>query len=60
MRVLKYLNGARELGLMLGGDENNEFNFEAYSDAPYGIHANAKSHSGLYLTFGRGPTLWKS
>ena len=23
VRVLKYLNGARELGLMLGGNENN-------------------------------------
>ena len=59
-RLLKYLNGAKELGLMLGGDENNELNLQAYSDASYGIHADAKSHTGLYLTLGRGPIMWKS
>ena len=60
MRLLKYLNGTRELGLMLGGDENNELNLQAYSDASYGIHADAKSHTGLYVTLGRGSILWKS
>ena len=59
-RLLKYLNGTRELGLMLGGDENNKLNLQAYSDASYGIHADAKSHTGLYLTLGRGPILCKS
>ena len=33
---------------------------QAYSDASYGIHADAKSHTGLYLTLGRGPILCKS
>ena len=37
MRLLKYLNGTRHLGIVLGGDENNELNLQAYSDASYGI-----------------------
>lgn len=60
IRLLKYLNGTKDLGIMLGGDENNELNLQAYSDASYGIHADAKSHTGLYVTLGRGPIMWKS
>ena len=60
IRLLKYLKGTTDLGMVLGGDENNELNLEAFSDASYGIHADAKSHTGLYITLGRGPILWKS
>ena len=60
IRLLKYLNGTTNLGIKLGGDENNELHLQAYSDASYGIHADAKSHTGLYLTLGRGPILCKS
>ena len=60
IRLLKYLKGTTDLGMVLGGDENNELNLEAFSDASYGVHADAKSHTGLYITLGRGPTLWKS
>ena len=59
IRLLKYLKGTTDLGMILGGDENNELNLEAFADASYGIHADAKSHTGLYITLGRGPILWK-
>ena len=57
MRLLKRLSGARELGLTLGGDESDELNVQARSDASYGIHADAKSHAGLHLALDRGPIM---
>ena len=60
LRVLKYLKSTRELGIMLGGDENNELVMKSFADASYGLHDDAKSHTGLFMTLGRGPILWKS
>ena len=44
-RVLKYLNGTQEMGIILR--PNNNSKYEAYIDASYGIHADGKSHSGM-------------
>ena len=60
MKVVKYLNGTIELGITLGGDDSGKIDFRGYADAAYGVHADAKSHSGIYITLGLGPILWKS
>ena len=57
-RVLKYLNGTQEMGIVLRPDKSGKH--EAYIDASYGIHADGKSHSGMILTLGLGPLLVKS
>ena len=60
MKVVKYLNGTIELGITLGGDDKGNIDFKAYTDAAYGVHADAKSHSGIYFTLRLCPILWKS
>jgi hypothetical protein len=60
MRVIKYLNGTVEVGISLGGDVSGNIDLRAYADAAYGVHTDAKSHSGIYITLGLGPILWKS
>ena len=60
VRVVRYLNGTRELGMVLGGDCNGDILLTVYTDASYGVHDNGKSHSGIYITLGRGPVLAKS
>lgn len=52
MRVLKYLNGTRDLGICLRQDYKFPI---AYCDASYGVHVDGKSHSGLFITLGAGP-----
>ena len=56
-RVLKYLNGTREMGIRL--KFLPDF-LHAFIDASYGVHADAKSHSGMFITLGRGPFLVSS
>ena len=57
-RVLKYLNGTQDMGIILR--PNKSAKHEAYIDASYGIHLDGKSHSGLLLSLGLGPLLVKS
>ena len=52
-RVLKYINGTRELGIVLRPDE--ELKLYAYIDASYGVHSDGKSHSGSVIMLGSGP-----
>jgi len=52
-RVLKYLNGTRDLALYLSG--SNVLNISAYIDASYATHSDYKSHSGVCISLGRGP-----
>ena len=47
MRVLEYLHGTRDL--------DKHINISAYIDASYAIHSDFKSHSGIYVSMGRGP-----
>ena len=59
MRVLKYLNGTKSIGLTLGGDGPIEV--MSYIDASYGLHENGKSHSGMSMSItGLGSVLAKS
>jgi hypothetical protein len=57
-RVLKYLNGFPSLGITL--EALAPSSSLAYIDASYGVHQDAKSHSGLIITLGSGPIMTKS
>jgi histone deacetylase 1/2 len=58
VRLLKYLNGTKDMGIVLRPGATMQL--EAYVDASYGIHADAKSHSALHLAVGSGNILAKS
>jgi hypothetical protein len=53
MRVLKYLNGTRTLGIQLSIDDINTL--EAYVDASHGIYSDGKGVSALIISLGGGP-----
>jgi len=59
-RLLRYLNGTRELGMVLGADDDGNYHLSAYVDASFGVHVDGKSHTGMFITLGRGPILAKS
>jgi hypothetical protein len=58
-RVLKYINGTRDLGIILKPNGKN-MDINAYFDASYGVHEDGKSHSGLYIALGEGPIFVRS
>jgi hypothetical protein len=60
IRLLRYLNHTQDLGLVLGGDSEGNFHLAAYVDASFGVHADGKSHTGMFITLGRGLILAKS
>jgi hypothetical protein len=51
-RVLKYINGTRNLSLKLKCDPSKSI--EAHIDAAYGVHADFKSHTGMTISLGYG------
>jgi hypothetical protein len=55
-RVLKYINGTKDLRIILRPDKK-KVGINAYFDASYGVHEDGKSHSGLYIALGEGPIL---
>jgi hypothetical protein len=57
-RVLKYINGTRELGIRLRGTEN--MGVRASIDTSHGVHPNGRSHTGLHESVGVGPINVKS
>jgi len=57
IKVLRYLNSTRVLGLKLGGDKQGFISVKVFADASYGVHADAKSHTGISITLGRGAVL---
>jgi histone deacetylase 1/2 len=57
-RVLKYLNGTQDLGIILRPKSSDSLS--AYIDASYGVHVDGKSHSGMVVSLGSGPLLVKS
>jgi len=60
MKLITYINGTKEMGITLGGDENGKLKLTAFADASYGVHADGKSHTGIYISLGLGPLMWKS
>ena len=57
-RVLKYLNGAPHMGIVLSPDR--DLSLLVYVDASYGVHCDAKSHTGMSIALGKGPIFAKS
>jgi hypothetical protein len=57
-RIMKYLNGCPSLGITLVA--LTPASSLVYVDASYGVHQDAKSHSGLIITLGHGPIMTKS
>ena len=60
LRVIKYLNGTLELGIRLGGDRDGKVEITALADAAYGVHQDARSQTGIFISAGRGPIIWKA
>ena len=60
IRIMQYLNGTVELGILLGANAAGKIDLMAYADASYGVHPDARSQTGLFITLGRGPLIWKS
>eukprot|EP01037_Dinobryon_pediforme_P026963 gene26963-29668_t len=58
IRVLKYINGTKDLGITLRCDKTMQV--RTYIDASYGVHADGKGHSGIFSTLGSGPIYVKS
>jgi hypothetical protein len=54
-RVIRYLRSTSDLGLKLECNLSNlEVYLQAYIDASYAIHEDAKSHTGSIITLGKG------
>jgi len=58
-RLLRYLNSTRELGIVLSA-QPGQLQELAYIDASYGVHHDAKSHTGVVISLGAGPIFVKS
>ncbi len=57
-RVLKYLNGTRNLKLTLSADSMSSIHW--YVDASHQTHDDCRGHTGAIMTLGRGATLSSS
>jgi hypothetical protein len=57
-RVLRYLSSTSDLGIVLSATPASQV--QAYIDASYGVHADYRSHTGMYITLGNGPIDVKS
>ena len=58
-RILKYLNGTREEGIILSMDPKNP-TVHACIDAAYACHEDMQSHTGMTISIGKGPIFAKS
>jgi hypothetical protein len=58
-KVLKYLNGTRDMALKIGMplEPDGSIVLRAYIDAAYSVHQDMKSHSGAVFTLGSGSLL---
>jgi hypothetical protein len=57
-RVLRYINSTKEMGMIL--QSTKDIAVLVYADASYGVHADGKSHTGVYITLGRGGVFFRS
>jgi hypothetical protein len=52
-RLIKYVRGSADLGITLEADKFVAVT--AYVDASFAVHRDAKSHTGLVISIGKGP-----
>ncbi|AYV86656.1 MAG: hypothetical protein Sylvanvirus5_24 [Sylvanvirus sp.] len=59
IRILKYINMTRNIGLVFGDDKESSFKIQSYSDANWGndIHGQ-KSIYGFIIFIGHSPISW--
>ena len=57
-RIINYLMGTRGMVLTLGADDLTQLH--AFIDASHAVHEDAKSHTGVVTTFGKGALFCKS
>ena len=57
-RLLKYINDTKSLGIVLEADEL--ISVIAFIDASFAVHPDAKSHTGTFISVGKGPVFAKS
>jgi histone deacetylase 1/2 len=57
-RVIKYLRGTKQLGIIL--EAHKILGIFAYVDASYGVHMDYKSHTGIVIGLGKGLIYAKS
>lgn len=57
-RVLRYLQGTRDIFLRISADE--PLTVQAFVDASYAVHPDMRSHTGTFITLGRGAVFCKS
>jgi hypothetical protein len=57
-RLLEYLNGTKDMPLILGAD--NLTTFYTWVDASFATHTDMRSHTGGAISFGRGAIICKS
>ena len=51
IRLMKYVNGTKELVLTLSAEQLNILKW--FVDAAYAVHADFKSHTGTTMTMGQ-------
>jgi len=54
MRILKYLNSTRDIGLILRCNDPKKIEVTTYADASYGIHNDGKGQTGITTSLGIG------
>jgi hypothetical protein len=59
IRVVRYLNGTKDMGMRIHGD-SEELDLCVYCDASFAVHPNMRSHSGAIITVGSVPVFFKS
>jgi hypothetical protein len=59
-RVIKYLYGTWDLSMTLGPDKEGVLKILMFADSSFGVHPDAKSHTGILLSLGQGAILCKS
>jgi hypothetical protein len=57
-RLLKYINGTREMGITL--ECSSSLQVQAFVDASFAVHVMKGSHTGYFITLGKGPIFAKS
>jgi len=51
-QCIRYLQGSRELSLMLEADKG--FNIKWWVNASFAVHSDMRSHTGMTMTLGKG------
>ena len=59
-RVMKYLNGTKDMGITLDASSDKPLELQAWIDASFAPHEDAKSHTGLIIALGNGPVFASS